>query len=78
MGGQLQQKLAIPSRIIIMSKLMIDPPSGWKYGFPKEYPEMMLPIEELKTWLVENGYPKDEVDFGIQYLRFYTLDDDHS
>lgn len=57
---------------------MIDPPSGWKYGFPKEYPDMTLPIEELKTWLVENGYPKDEVDFGIQYLRFYTLDDDHS
>ena len=38
---------------------MIDPPSGWKYGFPKPIPEDVK--DELK-WLVENGYPQEEID----------------
>ena len=36
--------------------LMIDPPSGWRYGFPKE-----LTVDGTQTvteWLVDNGYPK--------------------
>ena len=39
---------------------MIDPPSGWKYGFPK-----VLPKEAQGRnleWLVENGYPQSEID----------------
>lgn len=38
---------------------MIDPPSGWKYGFPKVLPEG---IENVIEWLVENGYPQSEID----------------
>ena len=38
---------------------MIDPPSGWRYGFPKEMPEGDFDIEK---WLVDNGYPKSEID----------------
>ena len=38
----------------------IDPPSGWRYGFPKALPEPK-PTETLK-WLVENGYPQSEID----------------
>ena len=37
---------------------MIDPPSGWKYGFPKEIPEH---IDNTKKWLIENGYPEEEI-----------------
>ena len=40
-------------------KKMIDPPSGWKYGFPKVIPEDV--VDTLK-WLVENGYPQEEID----------------
>ena len=40
-------------------KKMIDPPSGWKYGFPKDIPEDV--VDTLK-WLVENGYPQEEID----------------
>ena len=40
-------------------KKMIDPPSGWKYGFPKAIPEDV--VDTLK-WLVENGYPQEEID----------------
>ena len=39
---------------------MIDPPSGWKYGFPKVLPEDVV---DTKKWLVENGYPQVEIDF---------------
>lgn len=38
---------------------MIDPPSGWKYGFPKVLPEG---VEDAMAWLVENGYPQAEID----------------
>jgi hypothetical protein len=37
---------------------MIDPPSGWKYGFPKEIPEH---VDDTTKWLLENGYPDYEV-----------------
>ena len=40
---------------------MIDPPAGWRYGFPKPYvPENDL--EHLDDWLLANGYPQREVD----------------
>lgn len=38
---------------------MIDPPSGWKYGFPKVLPEG---VDDVMKWLVENGYPQREID----------------
>lgn len=41
--------------------MMIDPPSGWKYGFP-----MPIDLQESKgrvlEWLVEHGYPQKEID----------------
>jgi len=46
---------------------MCDPPSGWKYGFPKVVPEG---IENLNEWLVSEGYPQKEIDSYGQY--FYT------
>ena len=39
--------------------MMIDPPSGWKYGFPKPIPG---DVENIFEWLVENGYPQQEID----------------
>ncbi len=38
---------------------MIDPPSGWRYGFPKVLPE---DVTDTMAWLVENGYPQKEID----------------
>ena len=40
----------------------VDPPSGWRYGFPKLYdPSKDGPIRE---WMVANGYPKALADKG--------------
>ena len=37
----------------------IDPPSGWRYGFPKIMPDG---VTDIHKWLVENGYPQEEID----------------
>jgi len=53
------------------TKTFIDPPSGWKYGFPKEFPDN---IGNIPAWLVENGYPVEEINaLGPQfYYRIWT------
>jgi len=45
--------------------LMIDPPSGWKYGFPKPVDEEYYLLKDdfdMKRWLVSEGYPQTEID----------------
>jgi len=56
-----------------MKVMMIDPPSGWKYGFPKSIPNG---IENIKKWLVENGYPQHEIDACGDhfYCRYWEED----
>lgn len=42
---------------------MIDPPSGWKYGFPKPYiDEKGNEPTDSREWLIKNGYPKHEIE----------------
>jgi len=38
---------------------MIDPPSGWKYGFPKAKPD---DVTNIIAWLLSEGYPQSEID----------------
>ena len=46
--------------IHVMKITIIDPPSGWKYGFPKPIPEDRK--KDSMVWLVEQGYPQSEID----------------
>jgi len=39
---------------------LIDPPDGWRYGFPK--PFNPTPGQHIDDWLLENGYPQSEID----------------
>lgn len=55
------EKLSLNPKDYI-GKKMIDPPSGWMYGFPKEIPESVSDIKEVKEWLVKNGYPQAMID----------------
>ena len=57
---------------------IIDPPSGWKYGFPKEIPQDRR--YDSLTWLVEQGYPQEEIDaLGEHfYCRYWEQPDDDS
>lgn len=40
--------------------MMIDPDEGWRYGFPKAMPDG---VGNTYGWLVENGYPKERIDY---------------
>jgi hypothetical protein len=53
---------------------MIDPPSGWRYGFPKLIPEERN--NDVLVWLVEQGYPQEEIDDLEEY--FYCRYWEHS
>lgn len=45
---------------------IIDPPSGWRYGFPKPIPEERR--KDTAVWLVEQGYPQKLID---EYGEFF-------
>lgn len=52
---------------------MIDPPSGWKYGFPKAIPSQVREENRVMEWLVEEGYPQKVIDsYGDHfYCRYW-------
>lgn len=58
-----------------MKVTMCDPPSGWKYGFPKPIPD---DVEDVKSWLVENGYPQFEIDKMPKhfYCRYWEVEEE--
>ena len=53
----------------------IDPPSGWKFGFPKPIPN---DIKNVREWLIQNGYPQELIDeFGEHfYCNYYEKPDE--
>ena len=53
----------------------IDPPEGWKYGFPKVLPDN---IDNISDWLVEQGYPKEKIaSYGIHfYCRYWETENE--
>ena len=59
-----------------MKKLIVDPPSGWQYGFPKECPRGLISDKDFDKWLVANGYPQKLIDGGMsRYCRWWEEDD---
>lgn len=55
--------------------LMYDPPSGWRYGFPRPY--LPQPGEALADTLLRDGYPQREVDNGgAKHCRFIGSKED--
>lgn len=49
-------------------RMWIDPPSGWLYGFPKEY-DWDPDQETQENWFIRNGYPAADVGLAIKYSR---------
>jgi hypothetical protein len=52
---------------------MIDVPSGWKYGFPKVFPDGVV---DATKWLLANGYPQHEIDSCGGYFFVRTWDEE--
>jgi len=47
--------------------LMVDIPSGHRYGFPKPYDKEKHP--DFNAWLVSEGYPQKEIDNLGEYFH---------
>lgn len=55
---------------------LIDPSSGWRYGFPKRLERDLNSRHELIEWLLENGYPREELydkDGNLDYLYIRVI-----
>ena len=53
---------------------MIDPPTGWRYGFPRAYnAERDGP---MRDFLLANGYPERDVDFALEHMRMWPAEND--
>jgi hypothetical protein len=51
-------------------KTYYDPPSGWRYGFPREYKP--LPKETIADTLRRDGYPeREDPEFAAEHTRFW-------
>jgi hypothetical protein len=67
-------------------RYMVDPPSGWKYGFPKALPEEAImgyggndyrvkDTFNINEWLVQEGYSKEEIEkCGEQFWCRYWIE----
>jgi hypothetical protein len=49
--------------------MMVDPPQGWRYGFPKSYDKSR--DGDLGMFLKNGGYPVEDIDFALRYLRMW-------
>jgi hypothetical protein len=59
--------------------LMIDPPSGWQYGFPKPVHEEFHILGsdfDLAHWLISEGYPKKDIELALKYSRYWEQEID--
>jgi hypothetical protein len=50
--------------------LIVDPPSGWKYGFP-------APAEDdYGAQLRLHKYPEKDIEFAMRHSRYYNSEED--
>ena len=54
-------------------KVWVDPPSGWRYGFPKVWDREQNP--DIKQWLLDNGVPDRDIEFSCNYLRMWACEE---
>jgi hypothetical protein len=56
--------------------LIIDPPEGWKHGFPRIIPQELVGNPEgLSEWLVSNGYPEEDLELALKHSRYWEREE---
>ena len=53
-------------------KFLIDPPSGWLYGFPKDFNPDKDNYEKI---LRKSGYPAKDIQFALANSRVIEVPD---
>ena len=60
-----------------LKKIWVDPPSGWRFGFPKIY-DPMKDNPNINDWIIEQGYPqklRDQFKDSFHY-RYWEVEDE--
>lgn len=56
--------------------ITIDPPSGWKYGFPMS---VLVSVARnpslLSIWLLAQGYPGELLELAMKHSRYIGSED---
>ena len=55
-----------------MKQIMFDPPSGWRYGFPKLIPHDAN-AEYLTQLLRDAKYPEKDIVFALDHSRYIYI-----
>ena len=45
--------------------LVVDPPSGWRFGFPA------ILQKDYRQQLIDANYPSDQIELAIRYSRYW-------
>jgi hypothetical protein len=56
--------------------MMIDPASGWMYGFPKVLPDPAP--SDVREWLIQQGYPRKLTEEPWFYCRYWKKTNEES
>ena len=60
-------------------EMWIDPPEGWRYGFPKRVPATYLKNETLmRLWFQQEGYPSNAIDMALRYSRYWSTEPENN
>ena len=51
------------------TKFWVDPPSGWRYGFPKVY-DAIHDNANIFEWIIEQGYPRKEAESYGKHFNY--------
>jgi hypothetical protein len=58
---------------IIKAGWWVDPPDGWRFGFPKEVP-YDIPMNKIGDWMIMHGYPKEYAnEYGAMFVAGTTI-----
>lgn len=49
---------------------LVDPPSGWMYGFPA------VLQEDYEKQLRDAGYPEKDIELAMKHSRFIYIDEE--
>jgi hypothetical protein len=73
-----RKRLSIQSKDLSMqSKIWVDPPEGWRYGFPAIYdPEK---DGQMRDWIISKGYPAKLIqEYGDSWaVRCWSAKEPH-
>jgi hypothetical protein len=54
--------------------LIVDPPSGWMYGFPRPLDQSV----PFRSFLKQHGYPESLMTLAEKYSRYWTEENESS